>query len=151
MKELSTYDRSIASLIRIVILTQLIAYLWRGITIAIEDAPDIFLQVKVWSFVIPIVLIILLFVLNLDKRLAQLNAGRLFIFLSLVVSVSTTVIAIIELMYHLDVPEYLLTPTRKYWQTISIVTLAIYLLALTLTTYFSVRALRNSLNNTQTE
>jgi len=132
----------LANLIRIVFVSQSVAYLWRGVAIAIDDAPDIFQRVSVWSFILPIIVLSLLFILKFDRWFAKLNAEFLIIFLSLVVSISTTVIAIMELIYHFDVPEYLLTPTRQYWQTISIITLIFYVFAFFLTLYFSIRVIQ---------
>ena len=144
MNKSGDYNYLLASLIRIVFVTQLTAYIWRSVAIAIDDAPDIFQRVSIWSFILPIIVLSLLFILKFDRWLAKLDAVLLIIFLSLVVSISTTVIAIMELGYHFDVPEYLLTPTRQYWQTISIITLILYVIAFVLTLYFSIRVITNN-------
>ena len=146
MKELGEYDKPTAELIRVVVLTQLIAFLWRGIVVAIEDAPEVFRRVGADSFIWPIVVLFLLFAFNFDRRLAEFGSRNLFVVLASIVSISTTILAFVELAYHFDIPNYLLTESRQYLQKVSVVTLIIYLLALGLTFFFSIRALRSSLN-----
>lgn len=142
MKELGAHDRAIASLIRVVVITQMIAYLWRVVIIAIADAPDYFLHVEARSFLVPIAVLIVMFAFKLDLRLAQLDSGKYFIVMAGIVSISTTVISISEVIYWYDIPAHLRTPFGQYWRTISPITLALYTASLILTTIYSVRALR---------
>jgi hypothetical protein len=128
----------------VVVITQMIAYLWRAVAIAIVDAPDYFLRVEVISILTPIAVLVIMFAFKLDKRLAQLDSGIFFILMAGIVTISTMVIAILEVIYFYDVPADLITPSGRTGRVISPISLTLYIVALILTTIYSVRALRTS-------
>lgn len=135
---------SFAALIRFVVWGHLLGYLWRAISIAIEDAPDIFSRAGIASFVWPIVILILFQLSNADKRLSQLLAVRIMIIFSIMVSLSTVIISLTDVIFSYDIPQYLMTSSWNYWQVISVINVLIYLTIFVLTVFYSMRALRAS-------
>lgn len=150
MKVNHSPNQSFITLIRVVVWGHLLGYLWRGISIAIEDAPDVFARAGIGSFVWPIVIFFLFQLSKADKRLSKILAVRVVIIFSIIVSLSTMIVSITDVIFGHDIPEHLITSSWRYWQAISVINLLIYLTILILTVLFSIRALRDSSRRPQT-
>jgi len=144
LKENETLNSSLITLIRIAVYGHIIGYLWRGISIAIEDIPDIFSRVDIGSFVWPIVILILFYLAKADQRLALILSPGITVIFAAIVSISMFLISISDIVFSWNIPKYLASSSWQYWQVVSVVTFLMYLIILILTVIYSIRALREA-------
>ncbi|OGO18904.1 MAG: hypothetical protein A2Z14_11165 [Chloroflexi bacterium RBG_16_48_8] len=131
-----------AALIRATVWGQLVGYLAIVTMIGIEDAPDFFARINLWSFLWPPLILLLMHLFQLDKGIATLIPRVWIITGMLLLSIFTFLAIVVGVWLSLNIPESLITPGWEYTQTTSII--ALYLCALSITIYFSIRTCRSS-------
>jgi drug/metabolite transporter (DMT)-like permease len=144
MEESTRKDRSILHLIRVILWSQVIGYLWQSSAVALADAPDYFARMSFGSFIIPILVIIAIHVFKLDCKFAQSDPGWVFIALGFLISLSAAVITFSTVRFYFNLPQDQVTDSWRSSQVTSLVSLIIYSLGFILTSVFSYQVLRNT-------
>jgi hypothetical protein len=143
---MSTQDQSInaiARLVRVVVWGQLIGYLWLGVAVAVEDAPNLFLRAGIWSFVWPVLVLLAMHLFRLDLLLAR-RTPRFFIVIgTIALSIATVAASAMGVRFAFGVPDFLVTPGWRYSQGTSLAAMTIFTLALLASIILSVQALRS--------
>ena len=103
-----------------------------ALTLAIEDAPDIFMRASLWNFILPMIAVIVIQVRKISNYFIRHLPTGLLVLLVLIVSLSNTIIALANTIHSFAIPEGLVTPGWEYTQNTSIVVLIIFSAALIL-------------------
>jgi hypothetical protein len=130
-------------LIRVAVWGQVIGTLWQNLALAIEDAPVYFERASIDAFIVPVLIVVLMYVLKADRWISGKIGMVSMAFLVLLASVATTVIAASALIYSSNIPDFLVTPGWRYAQTTSAIALVIFSVALVLNIIFIIRARRS--------
>jgi hypothetical protein len=143
MKEITPRERSIAQLIRVIVWGQVLGHLWQVTALVIQDAPDYLARTSVGSILLPILILMGLHLFKLDLLFARIDPGWLFIALGLILSLSMTAMTFRNVRYFLDIPDSMITPSWRYNQITSIISLFVFGIGLVFTGLFSSRVLRS--------
>lgn len=129
-------------LIRVAVWGQAIGFLVMASFLAIEDAPEFFKRVSPWNIIVPIIAVVVIQMKMPSNFLVRnVSTGMLSIFI-LIVSLSTTAIALSYLVHAFSIPEFLITSGWQYSQTTSIFVFVVFSAALIANIVFLICALR---------
>jgi hypothetical protein len=143
MKEVTIREHSIAQLIKVIVWGQILGHLWQVGANIYYDAPDYLARTSVGSILVPILVLLAMHFFKLDLYFAKVDPGWLFIALGLVLSISMTAMAFKNVQYYYDLPESLITPSWRYGQITSVISLIVFGIGLGFTGWFSIRVLKN--------
>jgi len=129
------------TLIKVAIVGQATGLLIMGLFLAIEDAPDYFKRADLLTILIAVVAIGAVLITRLPQFLARvLSSGMLVIFI-LLISVSTILIALSNVVLAFSIPELFVTPGWEYTQTTAVISFIFFLVSGTVNLVLSVRLL----------
>jgi len=129
------------TLIKVAIVGQATGLLIMGLFLAIEDAPDYFKRADLLTILLAVVAIGAVLITRLPQFLARvLSSGMLVIFI-LLISVSTILIALSNVVLAFSIPELFVTPGWEYTQTTAVISFIFFLVSGTVNLVLSVRLL----------
>ena len=140
--EEETRTRYKITLVRVVVWGQAIGFLWQVLALAIEDSPDFFNRANPSTFLWPIVVVVAMYLLRLDRFLATRVPGGMLAVFILLVSIASTITAFLGISFYFDIPKYLFQPRWQLSQTMSYITLTIFAIALIVNVISMVRIFR---------
>jgi hypothetical protein len=134
----------IAKLIQYCVWGQMIGYLSFGVSMAIEDSPDIFSRASPWEFVWPILLLVAIHLFRLDSIIARLTPQWLIVAGVLSISLSTVVASSIGVRNAFGIPTALMTEGWRHLQLSSMISLAIFAISFVVSILLSFRVFQTS-------
>ncbi len=130
-----------ATLIKVAIVGQTASLLLSGLFLAIEDAPDYFKRVDLLTVLLAVFAIGALLITRLPQFLARvISSGMLVIFI-LIISVSTFLIALSNVVLEFSIPDLFLTPGWEYTRTTAIISFIFFLVSGIINLVLSLRLL----------
>jgi len=132
----------ITRLIRYFVWGQMIGYLSFGLSLAIEDTPDIFSRANPWEFVWPVLLLVVMHLFRLDTMIARLTPAWFIIVAVLSISLSTLIAGSVGVRNAFGIPAVLMTDGWRYMQLSTLISLAIFVVSMIVSMYLSVRIYR---------
>jgi hypothetical protein len=129
----------ITRLIRYCVWGQMIGYISFGLSLAIEDAPDIFARANPWELVWPVLLLVAMHLFRLDSIIARLTPTWFIIVTVLSISLGTLVASGVGVRNVFGIPDLLMTDGWRYSQSSTLITLSIFVLSMIVSVYLSIR------------
>ncbi|MCH8876794.1 MAG: hypothetical protein IIA89_08205 [Chloroflexi bacterium] len=118
-----------ATLIKVAIVGQTASLLLAVLFLAIEDAPDYFKRADLLRVLLAVIAIGALLITRLPQFLARVLPSGLLVFLILLISVSTFLIALSDVVFEFSIPDLFLTPGLEYTRTTSIISFIFFLVS----------------------
>ena len=130
-----------ATLIKVAIVGQVAILLLSGLFLAIEDAPDYFKRADLLTVLLAVIAIGALLITRLPQFVARvLSSGMLVIFI-LLISVSTFLIALANVVLDFSIPELFVTSGWEYTRTAAIISVIFFLVSGVINLVLSLRLL----------
>lgn len=126
-----------ARLVRFAVWGQILGYLSFGLSLAIEDFPDVFSRATVIEFIWPILLLIALHLFRLDRMAERFVPHWLLVMMVLLTSVGTAIANLTGVIYAFGIPDSLESPGWQYLQATATLTFVIFLAALVISVVLS--------------
>lgn len=128
-----------ATIVRVAFWGQLVGFFAQVAFLAYEDAPDVFAGVSPLAILVPLVCIAALYLLHVDRFLARFLSPSALALSVLLISASTTILALLLVIQAYQIPEFLLTPGWEYTRLTSVLVLIAFSTALAVNVYMIVR------------
>lgn len=144
MRDSGSTTNATGLLVRLAVWGQMVGYLTFGVSLAVEDSPDIFARADAVEFIWPVLLLVAMHLFKLDRLAARYVPRWLLVVLVLTVSVGTLVASIVGATFAFGIPEALETSGWRYMQSTTSITSAIFALSLVVSVILAVRAYQPS-------
>jgi hypothetical protein len=130
MEENESAIRSKSVVLRVAVWGLATAFLWMSLSLGLEDWPTFFSRVGAGHFVWPIVAVLGMHLLRLDRVLARRSPKGFLAFMVLLPSVAGVVGAYYAAALVFGIPTSRITPDVQFARTTSVATLALFALVL---------------------
>ena len=116
-----------ATLVKVAIVGQATGLLLMGLFLAIEDAPDYFKRADLLTVLLAVIAIGAVLITRLPRFLARVLSSGMLVFFILLISASTILITLSNVVLAFSIPDLFVTPGWEYTQTIAIISFIFFL------------------------
>ena len=115
------------TLIKVAIFGQAAGLLLMGLFLAIEDSPDFFKRADLLTVLLAVIAIGAVLITRLPQFLARVLSSGMLVFFILLISVSTFLITLSNIVLEFSIPDLFVTPGWEYTQTTAIISFIFFL------------------------
>jgi len=137
-----TGRRPVEIVVQVAVWGQVIGFLLKATSMALEDAPNLSARAGIWTLVLPVAAISAMYLLKLDKFVARATPRGILALFILPISALTTISAASAAALAFSIPQPLVTPGWEYSRTTDLITLAIFAVAMAANATLIVRLYR---------